>query len=119
MLDKEETTSNIMIKKSFVITSLFIISSLIYTGCGSTQPIVSSGEYYEAGFFLGLFGGLFWPLSLIFIGVGRIFPSFCGDAALYYHWNSGFSYWLGYCIGLLPYLALFGIIKSKRDSPKM
>ena len=91
----------------------FILIMLTLVSCGSTHPIMSGGEYHEAGFFLGIFGGLLWPLSLIFMGIGMIFPKISGGTALYYHYNSGFGYWLGYCIGLLPYLALIGAAKQK------
>ena len=91
-------------KKRITIITLISFATLMITSCGSTQPIMSAGEYHEAGFFLGIFGGLLWPLSLIFMVVGKIFPSISGDTALYYHFNSGFGYWLGYFIGLLPYI---------------
>jgi len=99
-------------KNALTLVGVFLILQLLFTGCGSTQPIMSNGEYHEAGFFMGFFGGLLWPISLIFMGIGKIFPSISGDTALYFHHNSGFGYWLGYCIGLLPYLALLGAKKN-------
>ncbi len=70
-------------------------------------------EFHEAGFFLGLFGGLLWPVTLIFVIINWLLPGW-GCSAMYYHFNTGFGYWLGYIIGLIPYLGvLFGSKKSK------
>jgi hypothetical protein len=93
-------------KNVFTIIGAVLLSLLLITGCGSTQPIMSGGEYHEAGFFLGLFGGLLWPLTFIFYLVGFISPYY-GASAMYYHYNSGFGYWLGFIIGFLPYMGLF------------
>jgi len=90
-------------KKAFTIIGVILITSLIITGCGSKEPIMSAGEYHEAGFFLGIFGGLLWPITFIFYLIGFI-SHYWGVSAMYYHYNSGFGYWLGYCIGFLPYL---------------
>jgi hypothetical protein len=103
----------------FTFLTLLFISS-----CGSTQPIIQDGEFHEAGIFLGFFSGILLPISLIFMGIGTIIPSFSdmwygsGGSTFYYHWNTGFGYWLGFCIGVLPYLAILfgGKAKKKNNS---
>jgi len=102
---------NKIVNYSFVVSFFLILFS-----CGSTHPIVSSGQVHEAGFFLGLFGGLLWPLSLIMIGVGYVFPSISGDAAMYYYFNTGFGYWLGYIIGFIPYAVLLYAILTRKSN---
>jgi hypothetical protein len=62
--------------KKFTIIGLVLLSMLLITGCGSTQPLMAGGEYQEPGFFSGIFGGLLWPLSLIFMELGKYFLVF-------------------------------------------
>ena len=103
-------------KKAFIVLGVLVFVMLLTTGCGSTNPIMSDGEYHEAGFFLGLFGGLLWPITFIFYLIGFISP-YWGVSAMYYHYNSGFGFWLGFCIGLLPYLGVFlGMVTKGKDN---
>jgi hypothetical protein len=104
----------------FTFLTLLLISS-----CGSTDLIIQpDGEVHVPGFFTGFFSGILLPISLIFMGIGAIIPSFSdwwygsGGSTFYYHFNTGFGYWLGFCIGVLPYLAILfgGKAKKKNNS---
>jgi len=89
---------------------------LIVTSCGHSSFTVVDGEYVEAGFFTGVFNALFWPFSLIFMGVGQFVPYY-STTALYTHFNNGFFYWTGYIIGLLPYLMFLGAMANGSKKP--
>ena len=65
---------------------LFVVTSL--TSCAPEN--YSSHEY---GFFGGIWHGIVWGFALI----GKIFGA---DIGLYADSNTGFTYWVGFIIGL-------------------
>jgi hypothetical protein len=104
------------ITMKFLNKTLLSFLVLISAGCGSTRPIMTSdGEYHEAGFFLGILSGLFWPISLLLIPIGWLFPSLCGGMSIYYHYNSGIGYWAGFILGLTPYINMIQKMSGNRD----
>ena len=73
-------------KTSVIATLILLILCL-----QSCAPVGSTPDEY--GFFSGIWHGIIWPFSLI----GWIFGA---DIGLYAHHNTGFTYWLGFIIGL-------------------
>ena len=77
-----------MTKKKMIIGLLliFTLTSLI-----SCAPDVYTPQKY--GFFSGIWHGLIWIFALI----GKLFGA---DVGLYAENNTGFTYWLGFILGL-------------------
>ena len=77
-----------MIRKKLNIALLlfFVLTSLI-----SCAPEDYTSQQY--GFFSGIWHGLIWIFALI----GKLFGA---DVGLYAENNTGFTYWLGFILGL-------------------
>jgi len=76
-------------KNNFVFLSIFfIICFFSLTSCAPSGYV-----YKEAGFFSGIWHGFIFIFSLI----GKIFGA---DIGIYAEHNSGFTYWLGFFIGI-------------------
>jgi hypothetical protein len=68
--------------------TLFIIAIMAISSCAP-----SGYESEEAGFFSGLWHGFI----LIFSIIGKLFGS---DIGIYAEHNTGFTYWLGFILGI-------------------
>lgn len=77
-----------MITKKFIVVFFFIAIIVNLTSCAP-----SGYESDEAGFFSGIWHGIIFIFSLI----GKLFGS---DIGVYAENNTGFTYWLGFLIGL-------------------
>ena len=73
---------------NYLIVALFMI---VVLGLSSCAP--SGYERDEAGFFSGIWHGIIVGFSLI----GKLFGA---DIGIYAEHNSGFTYWLGFIIGI-------------------
>jgi len=80
-----------MKKNKFILLLLLVI---ILTSLSSCAP--SGYVEREAGFFSGLWHGIIIIFSLI----GKLFG---GDIGIYAEHNTGFTYWLGFIMGICGY----------------
>jgi hypothetical protein len=71
--------------------SLIIAILVVTIGLSGCAP--ASYERPEAGFFSGIWHGLIFVFSII----GKVFGA---DIGIYAENNTGFTYWLGFIIGL-------------------
>jgi hypothetical protein len=77
-----------MKNQKLLIALLFVI---MLTSLSSCAP--SGYESHESGFFSGLWHGFIFIFSLI----GKLFGA---DIGIYAEHNTGFTYWLGFIIGI-------------------
>lgn len=77
-----------MIKQKTILFLLFIIVLTSLTSCAP-----SGYESSKAGFFSGIWHGFIIVFSL----VGKLFGA---DIGIYAEHNTGFTYWLGFILGI-------------------
>ncbi|HBR55096.1 MAG TPA: hypothetical protein DEA82_13300 [Flavobacteriaceae bacterium] len=77
-----------MKKRHLTYFFLFIVISTCFTSCAP-----EGYESYESGFLSGLWHGFIIIFSLI----GKLFGA---DIGIYAEHNTGFTYWLGFILGL-------------------
>lgn len=77
-----------MEKQKILIILLFVILLTSFTSCAP-----SGYESSAAGFFSGIWHGIIIVFSLI----GKLFGA---DIGIYAEHNTGFTYWLGFIIGI-------------------
>lgn len=77
-----------MKNQKLIIALLFVIMLTILSSCAP-----SGYEPKESGFFSGLWHGIIFVFSLL----GKLFGA---DIGIYAEHNTGFTYWLGFIIGI-------------------
>jgi len=77
-----------MNKNKFTFLILFVAIATCITSCAP-----EGYESHESGFFAGLWHGIIIVFSLI----GKLFGA---DIGIYAEHNTGFTYWLGFIIGI-------------------
>ncbi|NVK53840.1 MAG: hypothetical protein HWD85_12965 [Flavobacteriaceae bacterium] len=77
-----------MNKKNVTYLFLFVALATLLTSCAP-----EGYESHESGFFAGIWHGLIIVFSII----GKIFGA---DIGIYAEHNTGFTYWLGFIIGI-------------------
>ena len=88
-----------------------IVLGLVTAACATQPKIPGFLENDPPGFFSALFHGLTAPFALLF--------GLFGDARIYAYPNSGFSYDLGYLIGVLSWtLALALLFRRRGESAR-
>ena len=86
-----------------------VVLCLVTAACATQPKIPRFLENDPPGFFTALFHGLTAPLALL---VGLF-----GDARIYAYPNSGFSYDLGYLIGMLSWVLALALLLRRRGEP--
>jgi len=77
-----------MYKRNLSYFLMFVVIATFMTSCAP-----EGYESHESGFFSGLWHGFLIVFSLI----GKLFGS---DIGIYAEHNTGFTYWLGFIIGI-------------------
>jgi hypothetical protein len=77
-----------MKKVQIIKVSLFLLILFSFTSCAP-----DGGSSHEYGFF----GGIWHGIILVFSLIGKLFG---GDIGVFADHNTGFTYWLGFIIGV-------------------
>lgn len=78
-----------MTKRKIIIGLMMLFIMVSFTSCAPENH-----SFHKYGFFGGIWHGFIWGFALI----GKLFGA---DIGLYADNNTGFTYWLGFIIGLI------------------